>query len=111
MRSTAWAASRMRHLLSLLLLVPLLGSPAQDYASVKRKLDLIESEKLRPGLRVTLTSGELNAYVTREVAEFSQAVRDPKLELGNSSASGTALIDFLKLRQASGHPPGWVLQK
>src|SRR2546426_2798610 len=93
------------------LLIPLLGAPSSDYLSAKRKFDLIESEKLRPGSRVTLTSRELNAYVANEVAEFGQAVRDPKLELGDGSATGAAVIDFLKLRQAGGHQPGWIMQK
>src|SRR5258705_13455128 len=77
------------------LLIPLLGAPWADYLSVKRKLDLIESEKLHPGSRVTLTSRELNAYVVNEAAELGQGVRDPKLQLGDSMATGTALIDFL----------------
>jgi len=94
------------------LLIPLLGAPSSDYLSIKRKFDLIESDKLRPGSRVTLTSRELNAFVVNEVAEFDgQGVRDPKLELGNDSATGTALIDFLKLRQAAGKPSGWVMTK
>ena len=93
------------------LLIPLLGAPSSDYLSVKRKLDLIESEKLRPGSRVTLTSRELNAYVVNEVAEFGQGVRDPRLELGDGMATGMALIDFLKLRQAAGKPSGWVMTK
>ena len=94
------------------LLIPLLGAPSSDYLSVKRKLDLIESDKLRPGSRVVLTSNELNALVVNEVAEsYAQGVRDPKVELGAGSATGAALIDFLKLRQASGKPSGWVMQK
>src|SRR3954470_5107503 len=96
----------------LALLVPLLGSPASDYASAKRKLDLIESDKLRPGSRVLLTSRELNAWVSGEVASYAtQGFRDPKLDLGDNSATGTALIDFLKLRQAAGNPQGWMMTK
>jgi hypothetical protein len=96
----------------LALLVPLLGAPSSDYVSVKRKLDLIEGEKLRPGSRVNLTARELNAYVANEVAQsYAQGVRDPKVELGDSVATGTALIDFLKLRQAQGQTSGWVMQR
>jgi hypothetical protein len=96
----------------LAILLPLLGAPSSDYLSAKRKLDLIESDTLRPGSRVTLTSRELNAYVANEIADFGgQGVREPKLELGNSSATGTALIDFLKVRQAAGKPSGWVMTK
>src|SRR3954463_10364843 len=96
----------------LAVLVPLLGSPSSEYASAKRKLDLIESEKLRPGSRVLLTSRELNAWVAGEVADYaSQGFRDPKLDLGDDSATGTALIDSRKLRQAAGKPQGWIMTK
>ncbi len=94
------------------LLFPLFGAPSSDYLSAKRKFDLIEGEKLRPGSRVTLTPGELNAYIAGEVSEYApQGVRNTQLTLGDGSATGTALIDFLKLRQASGEQPGWVLSK
>jgi hypothetical protein len=93
------------------LLIPLLGDTSSDYLSVKRKLDLIESERLQPGSRVTLTSRELNAYVVNEAAELGPGVRDPRLQLGDSMATGTALIDFLKVRQAAGQPSGWVMTK
>jgi len=93
------------------LLIPLLGAPSSDYLSVKRKLDLIESEKLQPGSRVTLTSRELNAYVVNEAGELGEGIRDPRLQLGDSMATGTALIDFLKVRQAAGQPSGWVMTK
>ena len=95
----------------LVLLVPLLGVPPSDYLSIKHKFELIESEKLRPGSRVTLTSRELNAFVLNEAAGLGEGVRNPKLELGESSATGTALIDFLKLRQAAGKPSGWMMTK
>src|SRR5437870_4003805 len=102
----------MKRWMLLGILIPLLAAPSSDYISVKRKFDLIESDTLRPGSRVTLTSRELNAYVANEVTELiAQGVRDPKLELGDGSASGSALIDFLKLRQSAGKPPGWVMSK
>src|SRR5262249_23101287 len=103
----------MKRTLALLAaLLPLLGTPSSDYLSIKHKFDLIESEKLRPGSRLTLTSNELNAYVINEAAEFpGHSVRDPKLQLGDGSASGSAMIDFLKLRQGTGKPPGWVMSK
>ncbi len=95
----------------LAILVPLFGA-SPDYFSVKRKFDLIESEKLRPGSRVILTSRELNAYVATEVTQYApQGVRNPQLQLGDGSATGTALIDFLKLRQAEGKSPGWLMSK
>lgn len=92
--------------------LPLFGAQSPDSQSAQRKFDLIESEKLRPGSRVILSSRELNAYVATEAAQYApQAVRNPQLQLGEGSATGTALIDFLKLRQAEGKSPGWVMSK
>jgi hypothetical protein len=94
------------------LLFPLFGAPSGDYLSIKRKFDLIESDRLRPGSRVTLTSRELNAYVANEVHEYApQGVRNTQVELGDGLASGAALIDFLQLKQASGESPGWLMSK
>ena len=102
----------MRRWPLLALIFPLIGAPAADYVSVRQKLDLIESDQLKPGSRVTLSARELNAYVANSITEFvPQGVRNPRLELGDGSASGSALIDFLKLRQATGNPPGWILSK
>ncbi len=82
------------------------------YASILRKLDLIESDTLRPGARVVLTAVELNAYVAHEAARVAPgAVRNPRLELGDGSATGYAQIDFLKLRQTQGEDPGWFMSR
>ena len=75
---------------------------ASDYYSAKRKIDLIEDERAAPGSRIVLTARELIAYAARELPE---GVRDPRLQLGNDSATGFAYIDFLKLRAAMGEPP------
>jgi hypothetical protein len=92
--------------------LPLLGAPSSEYLSVKRKFDLIESDRLTPGSRVLITSRELNAYVATEVNGYAaQGVRNPQLQLGVGSATGTAMIDFLKLRQAEGKSPGWMMSK
>ena len=98
----------------LLLLSPLLATPTADYLSAKQKFDLIENDKLRPGSRLTLTPRELNAYVETEAGQYAPqgGIREPKLELADGSATGAALVDFLKLRQAAGKPPaGWLMTK
>lgn len=91
----------------------LVAAQSPDYLSFKRKLDLIENEKLKPGRRVAITARELNAYVQEEVREMApQGVRDPRLELGIGRALGFARIDFLKVKQAQGGPAaGWLLQR
>ncbi len=78
-----------------------------SYLSAKRKLDQIENEKLRPGTRVDFSSTELNAYAVHEVPD---GVRNPQLQLVSPGvATGTAMVDFGKLRRAQGAQPGWLL--
>jgi len=79
------------------------------YTSARQKVDLIESGHLRPGARVDLSVGELNAFAIREAPA---GVRDPKLALGaGERVSGTAMVDFGKLRRAQGYQPGWLMSK
>jgi len=96
-----------------LLAVPLLVySSRSEYTSVQRKLDLIESERLRPGSKVTLSEHELNAYVEQELPKVvPHGVREPRLELGAGTATGSALVDFVKLESARGNPPGWLMRQ
>jgi hypothetical protein len=78
-----------------------------SYLSVKRKLDQIESGRLRPGMQVELSLSELNAYAEHEAPA---GVRNPRLRLVSpDEATGTALVDFVKLRSAQGADPGWLL--
>ena len=102
-----------RRCLALFALALSLGSgTTAEYVSARRKLDLIEHDKLRPGARLVLSERELNAWVANEFMQLApQGVRDPRLEVGRGSASGSALIDFVKVRQAQGKPPGWLASK
>jgi hypothetical protein len=96
-----------------LVAVPLLlFSSRSDYSAAQHKFDLIEGGRLRPGSRVSFTERELNAYVAQELPKsVPQGVREPKLELGPGMATGSALIDFLKLEHASGNPPSWLMRQ
>jgi hypothetical protein len=100
--------------LSLLLLAPvaLVWSTHSDYLAVKRKFDQIAQDRMKPGARVSLTPQELNAYVEQEVKRAApDGVRQPKVELGSGTATGSALIDFAKVRTAQGNPPGWLMSR
>lgn len=78
------------------------------YSSARQKMDLIESGSLRPGARVDLTLGELNAFADKEAP---QGVRNPRFTLADDAVSGTAMVDFGKLRRAQGYHPGWLMSK
>jgi hypothetical protein len=95
-----------------ILAAPLSPSSHSDYLSAKRKFDLIESDRLKPGSQVSLSQKELNAWVEAELPKAApEGVRNTKLELGTGTAVGTALVDFIKLGQAHGKPPGWLMSK
>lgn len=79
------------------------------YTSARQKVDLIESGKLQPGARVDLSTIELNAFCAKEAPV---GVRNAKLVLESQErVSGTALVDFGKLRRAQGYEPGWLMSK
>jgi hypothetical protein len=92
-----------------LVLVASLGAAYSDYLSAKQKFALIESDRLKPGSRVQLTTQEVTAYVEHELPD---GVRNPKVEiLSPGIARGSALIDFGKMRRAQGYNPGWLMSK
>jgi hypothetical protein len=93
-----------------LVLVGVAAAAAYDnYLSAKQKLDSIEAGRLRVGARVNLTYPELDAWVAHEMPD---GVRNPKVVVTtNGVATGTALVDFAKVRRAQGNPPGWLMAK
>ena len=91
-------------------ILALLGAPSNDYLSVQRKFQLIETGRLKPGSRVVLTPHELNAYAAHEVPLITGGVRQPRLNLVRPEvARATALIDFAELRRSQGDPPGLLM--
>ena len=93
----------------LLLGLATLGTTPNDYLSAKRKFDSIESDRLRAGSRVELSVGELDAYAGQAVPA---GVRNPRLQLvAPGIATGTAMVDFGKLRRAHGYQTGWLMSK
>jgi hypothetical protein len=100
----------MRGKWAFLILFAVSAAAAYDsYVSAKQKIDSIEAERLRPGSRVTLSYPELTAWVAREAPD---GVRNPKIAVTASGvATGSALVDFAKVRRAQGSPPGWLMSK
>ena len=76
------------------------------YESAKRKIAMVREDQAQPGSRVWLSLAELNAYGKNAALEAApQGLRNPRLELGSGAAAGSALIDFLKVRQIKGPAP------
>jgi hypothetical protein len=81
-----------------------------DYVSAQQKFALIEADKAPRGSSVFLSAEELNAWVKEEAASaVPGGLRNPKVELGEGTAKGYVLVDFLKLRQAKGLKANWFL--
>ena len=75
-----------------LLLVVALSAAVDDYSSIRKKQDLVESDSLKAGSRVEMTVAELNAYAAHELPA---GVRNPKLVISAPGvATGSALVDF-----------------
>ena len=82
----------------------------QGYQSAKYKIDLIEEDRAAPGSRIWLSVAELNAYARIEAAKVvPQGLRSPRLELSQGSATGSALVDFLKVRGMEGPSPSRLI--
>ncbi|HYP09148.1 MAG TPA: hypothetical protein VER03_23175 [Bryobacteraceae bacterium] len=84
-----------------------------DYLNAKKKFQAIDKHAVKPGSRVAITASELNAYVQAELPTVApKGVRSPQVELeGDNTATGRAMIDFVKLRSAGGKQPGWLFRK
>jgi len=81
-------------------------------AQVSRKIEIIESGKAKPGAVFVFGAAELNAWARVKAREVvPEGLRQPKLELGNGTASGSALVDFVKLQHGAGVETNWLVAK
>ena len=84
-------------------------SPA---AKVSRQLDVIQSDKAKPGGVYIFTEAELNAWARVKVPTVvPHGVRQTRLELGANRATASALVDFLRVRQGAGVETNWLVSK
>lgn len=82
------------------------------YEGAQRKLDALDDHKVPRGGSVKFTVNEINAWARVRVPEIvPEGMRDQRVELGNGTATGYALVDFLKMRQAAGHTTNWFFSR
>jgi hypothetical protein len=94
--------------------MPLMVAGAVDpaAASVTRKLDVIQSGRAKPGAVFVFTAAELNAWVRiKAPMVVPEGLREPRLVMGNGTATGYALVDFLKLQHGAGIETNWLISK
>jgi hypothetical protein len=91
----------------------LMLSAATSTADIaNRKFASIGKARLPAGTRVDLSAAELDAWASNEARTYAPgAVRNIRLELAAGAATGSLMVDFLKLRQAAGEgSPGWLMK-
>ena len=68
---------------------------------------------MRPGSSVLFAPGEMNSWVRERAGVLAlYGLNDLRLTLGTGRVTGTAQIDFVKLKQrATGEVPGWISQE
>jgi hypothetical protein len=73
------------------------------YQSADLKLDRLQRQEFKAGEVVEFTPQEVDAWVRVAVPEaVPDGVRNARLELGMDTATGSALVDFLKIKEARG---------
>ncbi len=83
-----------------------------QYLSARRKLEQVERGGLKAGSRVAFTAAELSSYAHYEAQRaYPDGVRNTAVKLGADVATGSATIDFGKIRRAQGQAPGWMMGK
>jgi hypothetical protein len=105
--------SRYRPALAALLgAAALLLSAATVTESADRKFASLESAQLPAGMRIDLSTDELNAWINQKARVYAPgAARNLRVELRNGEAIGYGLIDFVKLRQAAtGEESSWLVR-
>jgi len=102
----------VRNYIPVLIVVSALAAVDPQADIVSRKLDAIESGPAKPGAVFVFTPAELTAWVRVKASTIvPQGFRTPRLELGNGTATGYALVDFLKVRNAAGIETNWLVAK
>jgi hypothetical protein len=103
---------RLRSLAIGVLAVCCAGAASRDAVLVSRKLEAIESGRLRPGSRVDFSVSGLNAWIREQASQyFPGAVSNLRLDLDKGAATASGDVDFVKLGQAAnGESPGWIMR-
>lgn len=76
------------------------GFAADDFASARRKLDLLESDRLKPGSTLALTNAEMVAYARSKTGD---GLSNPVISTSPSGVvKASAVVNFTKVQRAMG---------
>jgi hypothetical protein len=95
------------------ILVVALASAPSSIDIVKTKFHKMEVGAYAPGSRVPIYLRDLNPYLNSIIQlSVPAGLRNVRLETGtNNIIRGTADIDFVKIRQARGEAPSWLMSQ
>jgi hypothetical protein len=94
-------------------LIPLaaLAAVTPEYTSARAKLTAIGEERLAPGSQLVFSGAEVNAYASHEArTHVPDGVRNPRISLSASRAVASAMVDFARIQDAQGEPPGLIMR-
>ena len=97
--------------LTMVWLAGVLYASDPDAARASKKFALIDSGRAKPGSVIVFTPMELSAWARERVPEKADGIRQPRITLGNGTATVAALVDFVKLRADAGHQTNAALAK
>jgi hypothetical protein len=100
-----------RLFLFVIAIAPVLLAADPIFERAWNKLDSIDSGRARPGSVIVITQAEWNAWAQVRVPQLVEGIRNPRIELGTGTATGSAIVDFLKMRQSEGVATNPVLAK
>ena len=94
-------------------LVCFAAAQGSDPASVaQRKLDSIRLGTAKRGSAIVFSPGEANAWARAQLPKtIPKGVRNLYLDFGHDVVTGTALVDFLKVRDSQGLESNWAMRK
>ena len=100
-------------LIAIFVALSLVASAADPlYDRAEQKLQAIENRQVKRGSTVSFTPQEIDAWARVTVPMIvPEGMRDEHVELFDGSASGYALVDFLKMRQAKGAETNWLMAR
>jgi hypothetical protein len=80
--------------------------------TMAERLEQISTDTVPPGTEFRFSAQEVNEYArTKANTAASGALSHPRILLGTGSVTGFVKVDFVKLRESAGDPPGWVFKK
>lgn len=96
----------------LLLTIPVRPASNIDRLPTARKMEMIEKGKVDPGSQVHFSEQELNVYFAQKVKEaVPDGMKNTRVQIGDGIVTGQARVDFLKMKQAQGEEPGWLMRQ